>query len=64
MNWMEASFREAAMTPDEILQRFKRVFGRDMTKRERVLFFLDLESTEQTQNQSRQPSRPVGARQK
>jgi hypothetical protein len=58
MNWMEASFREAAMTPDEILQRFKRVFGRDMTKRERVLFFLDLESTEQTQNQSRQPSRP------
>jgi hypothetical protein len=57
MNWLEASFREAAMTPDEILRRFKRVFGRDMTKRERVLFLLDLESPEQTQSQPPLPGR-------
>jgi hypothetical protein len=58
MNWMEAYLREAAMTPEEILRRFKRVFGREMTKRERVRFFLDLESPEQTQSQPRPSSRP------
>ena len=29
------------LTPEEILRRFKRIFGRDMTPEERSLFFLD-----------------------
>jgi hypothetical protein len=36
----EARLRQATMSHHEILQRFKRLFGREMTPKERKVFFL------------------------
>jgi len=45
---------EVTMSPDEILMRFKKLFGRDMTAEERQIFFLTPEPPKQ--DQSQQPS--------
>jgi hypothetical protein len=37
---LEARKREAALSPYEILQRFKNLFGREMTPKERKAFLL------------------------
>jgi hypothetical protein len=34
---------EELLRPEEIQQRFKKVFGRDMTRTEREVFFLPVE---------------------
>jgi hypothetical protein len=36
----EALSRQEMLSPEEILQRFKKVFDRDMTEAERKIFFL------------------------
>ena len=42
---------EELLRPEEIQQRFKKVFGRDMTRTERDIFFLPVEpSPEQEDN--------------
>jgi hypothetical protein len=42
---------EELLHPEEIQQRFKKVFGRDMTRAERDIFFLPIEpSPEQEDN--------------
>jgi hypothetical protein len=38
----EVDLREAEMSYEEIIQRFKKLFGREMTPKERQAFFLDL----------------------
>jgi hypothetical protein len=48
MDQEEAS-REGSLTPEEILARFKKCFGRDMTARERQIFFLGPEPLKQNQ---------------
>jgi hypothetical protein len=37
---IEEALREATMSPDEIVLRFKKLFGREMTAKEREIFFL------------------------
>jgi len=37
---------EESLTPEEILLRFKKIIGRDMTPEEKVKFFLRAESLE------------------
>jgi hypothetical protein len=55
---------EATLTHQQILQRFKQLFGRDMTPKERQAFFLlddpsDTASKEQDRlNRARIPSKP------
>jgi hypothetical protein len=44
---IEEALREATMSPDEIVMRFKKLFGREMTAKEREIFFLSPESTKQ-----------------
>jgi hypothetical protein len=44
---LEEALRET-MSPDEILVRFKKLFGREMTAKERDLFFLGSEPPKQT----------------
>jgi hypothetical protein len=39
----ETRFRQAMMSHHEIMQRFKRLFGREMTAEERTVFFLPRE---------------------
>jgi hypothetical protein len=46
----EARLREATMSHHEILMRFKKLFGREMTPKERQAFFLGPDSSEQKQN--------------
>jgi len=46
----EARLREAMMSHREILLRFKRLFGREMTPKERQSFFLGPDFSEQKQN--------------
>jgi hypothetical protein len=41
---IEEALREATMSPDEIVLRFKKLFGREMTAKEREIFFLNPES--------------------
>ena len=43
----EEALREATMSPDEIVMRFKKLFGREMTAKERGIFFLSPESPKQ-----------------
>jgi hypothetical protein len=43
---LEEALRET-MSPDEILVRFKKLFGREMTAKERDLFFLGSEPAKQ-----------------
>jgi hypothetical protein len=40
----EARLREATMSHPEILTRFKKLFGREMTPKERQSFFLPYDS--------------------
>jgi hypothetical protein len=47
---LEEALREA-MSPDEILIRFKKLFGREMTAKERDIFFLGPEPPEKTREQ-------------
>ena len=47
---IEQALREATMSPDEILMRFKKLFGRKMTAEERQIFFLATEPPEQNQS--------------
>jgi hypothetical protein len=47
---MECAVWEATMSPDEILRRFKKLFGREMSARERQEFFLSPEPPEQDQS--------------
>jgi hypothetical protein len=35
-------FQQEHLSPEEITERFKKIFGRDMTAAERKSFFLDL----------------------
>ena len=49
----EEALREATMSPDEIVMRFKKLFGREMTAKERDIFFLGPGPPKQ--NQSQQP---------
>jgi hypothetical protein len=37
---IEEALQEATMSPDEIVMRFKKLFGREMTAKEREIFFL------------------------
>jgi hypothetical protein len=46
----EAHLREATMSHQGILMRFKKLFGREMTPKERQAFFLGPDSSEQKQN--------------
>jgi hypothetical protein len=46
---LEEALREA-MSADEILMRFKKLFGREMTAKERDLFFLSPEPPRQNRN--------------
>jgi hypothetical protein len=46
----EARLREATMSHQEILVRFKKLFGREMTPKERQAFFLGPDSSEQKKN--------------
>jgi hypothetical protein len=50
VNEIEEALRETAMSPDEILMRFKKLFGREMTAKERQAFFLSPEPAEQNQS--------------
>jgi hypothetical protein len=50
---IEEALREATMSPDEIVMRFKKLFGREMTAKERDIFFLGPGPPKQ--NQSQQP---------
>ena len=46
---LEEALREA-MSADEILIRFKKLFGREMTAKERDLFFLSPEPPKQNRS--------------
>ena len=46
----EERLREATMSHHQILQRFRKLFGREMTPKERQAFFLVGDPTEQKQN--------------
>jgi hypothetical protein len=46
---LEEALREA-MSPDEILMRFRKLFGREMTAKERDLFFLSPEPPKQNRS--------------
>jgi hypothetical protein len=46
----EARLREATMSHHDILLRFKKLFGREMTPKERQSFFLGPDFSEQKQN--------------
>jgi hypothetical protein len=47
---IEDALREETMSPDDILMRFKKLFGREMTDKERQAFFLGPEPPEQNQS--------------
>jgi hypothetical protein len=44
----EIHAREAKMSYEEIIKRFKKLFGRDMTPAERKAFFLDILDQEES----------------
>jgi hypothetical protein len=45
MNGLDEVFSKQDLSPEEIIERFKKVFGRDMTDAERRSFFLDIPSS-------------------
>jgi hypothetical protein len=46
---IEEALREATMSPDEIVMRFKKLSAEMMTANEREIFFLSPESPKQNQ---------------
>jgi len=42
---------EESLTPEEILRRFRRVFGRDMTRAEREVFFMPVEPSPEQEDE-------------